>query len=145
TREQVKVRDGQVMIETRLKRIDYQVEDEEQTKIKRDEAAKSSPRIYRLNESYLSRLEASPLSLPTAVAGKTSLDEISFELRNEFNLTDQTLRALQEAAVNGEPTPEWTRWVRRLVHEQLMRSPLIRSAEYQRFATTLNKGLLLPG
>lgn len=144
TREQVKVRDGQVMTETRLKRIDYQVEDEEQTRIKRDEAAKSSPRVYRLNESYLSRLEASLLGLPKAVAGKTSLDEISFELRNEFNLTAQTLRALQEAAVNGEPTPEWTRWVRRLVHEQLMRSPLIRSAEYQRFATTLNKGLLLP-
>src|SRR5436190_16967273 len=75
SRDQVKVRDGQIMTVTKLKRLDYTVLDEEATTAKREEARKSSPRIYQLNDAYLNRLEAALVGLPKAVAGKTSLGD----------------------------------------------------------------------
>lgn len=147
-REQPKVRDNQIMTSTKLKRLSYEVVDEQATAEKRDEARKSSPRVYRLNDSYLKRLEAALLGLPKAVAGKADLDEISRDLRKEFNLDSASLRALQtmqvETPAGDQPSPKWQQWVNRLVHELLVRTPLLRSQEYQVYSTTLNKELILP-
>src|SRR4051794_27476000 len=49
SRDQVKVRDGQIMTTTHLDRLDYTVEDKEATEAKREEARKSAPRVYRIN------------------------------------------------------------------------------------------------
>src|SRR5882672_11373961 len=59
SRSQVKVRDGQVMTDTLLYREEFVVEDTVATKAKQEEAIKSSPRIYEVNQSYLDRLDAS--------------------------------------------------------------------------------------
>ena len=142
SREQVKVRDGQIMTSTKLKRLDYQVEDADATQVRREEARKSSPRVYRLNTTYLERLEAALNGLPKAVAGKTSLDEISEELKKEFELTEDELLALQPVARNDQ---RWTEAVSRLVNQALRERPLIRSQEFQVFTTTLNTSVLLPG
>ncbi len=158
SREQPKVRDNQIMTTTKLKRLSYTVVDEQATAARRDDARKSSPRVYRLNDSYLRRLEAALMGLPKAVAGKTAIEEISGEIRKEFNLDAASLRALQNMLVSGtggtagaggggqadEPSREWTQWVSRLVREQLIRNPLLRSAEYQVYTTTLNKAVILP-
>ena len=69
SREQIKVRDGQVMSTTRVNRLDFEVEDVAATEARREEAMNASPRIYRTNNAYLERLEASLLGLPAAVAG----------------------------------------------------------------------------
>jgi putative nucleotidyltransferase with HDIG domain len=82
------------------------------------------------------------MGLPKAVAGKTSLEDISVETRREFDLDDASLKALQSMQVDGEPSREWVSWVSRLVRGRLITTPLLRSQEYEKFATTLNKALL---
>lgn len=144
SREQVKVRDGQIMSSTRIKRLDYQVQDVEATKAKRDEARKSSPRIYRINTSYLERLNASLLGLPKAVAGKISLEEISPDLQKEFALTEGDLSALGALPENEASAELWQAAVGRLVNEQLLWHPPILSQEYETYITKVNYGLLLP-
>lgn len=144
SRDQVKVIDNQIMTATKLKRLKYEIEDEEQTKIKREEARKSAARVYKLNESYLGRLKAAIQGLPKAVAGKLTLEEISEELREGFNLSEEDLRELQAMMKGDEPAPEWVKWTEQLVQEQLVANPLIRSQEYQVYITTANKELMLP-
>ncbi len=142
-REHVLVRDGQVMTTTQLKRLDYQVIDDEATETAREEARKSSPRIYRQNEAYLQRLSAALVGLPQAVAGKASVEEeISDELRQQFQLTNVGLTALQPMAVDGEPTIRWQRFVEDLINNQLRYRPLIDSEEYQLFSTTYKRALI---
>lgn len=143
SREQVKVRDGQIMTDTRLKRLDYRLEDERATETKREEARLASPRVYDQNSSYLNRLRAALVGLPSAVAGKTSLDEISEELINEFQLTADGLHVLQEFVDEGEATQPWQAWVERLTREELRRRPLLTSQEFQIYLTTANRALVL--
>lgn len=143
SREQVLVRDGQIMTDTRLKRLDYRVEDERATETKREEARLASPRVYDLNASYLSRLRAALVGLPKAVAGKTALDEISEELINEFQLTAEGLSVLQEFVEEGEATQQWQAWVEKLTREELRRRPLLTSQEFQIYMTTANRALVL--
>jgi cyclic-di-AMP phosphodiesterase PgpH len=142
SREQVLVADGQIMTETRLKRIDYTVVDELATEQKRAEARREAPRIYRPNRSHLNRLEAAISGLPKAAAGRTSLDEMSQELVQEFELTEAVLTALQEHVDEGEPTRQWQRWTARLLDEQFLRRPLLTSQEFQVYITTLNRALM---
>jgi putative nucleotidyltransferase with HDIG domain len=142
SREQVKLRDGQIMTDTRVVRYGYRVEDELATKAQREEARKSSPRLYRLNDTYLQRLEASLSGLPKAVAGKTNLEEVAPDLRQEFNLDEHGLTELQMVVSDGEPSTLWNRSVNRLVHEQLTATPRLDSQEYQVFLTTLKKSLI---
>lgn len=144
-REQVLVRDGQVMTTTRLKRLDYQVLDTAATDARRDQARQSSPRLYRRNDSYLSLLEAALMGLPKAVAGKTSVNaEISEELKEVFQLTDAGLLALQPMSKDGEATPQWSRYVGDLIEREYRLNPLVSSPEYQVFSTTpvQNRALL---
>lgn len=144
SREQTLIRDGAIATETRLKRVDFTVLDEAATQARREEARRAAPRIYRLNHSYLDRLEAALLGLPRAAAGKSSLDEMSQELILEFQLTDEALVELQKHVLDGEVTPDWKRWTSVLVREQLLRRPLLNSQEFQIYTTTLNRALLLP-
>ncbi len=150
SREQVKVIDGQIMTDTRLKRLDYRVPDQGLTEAKRLEARKSAPQVYTLNSSYLDRLSASLNGLPKAVAGKLSIAEISPELQAEFQLTDAGLLALKGFAVEDETTPEWRGWVNNLTTHQLAANPLINSDDYQNhwvareYSTTLKRLLRKP-
>jgi len=142
SREQVLVRHGQIMTETRLKRIDYTVVDEAATEQRRAEARREAPRIYRPNRSHLDRLEAAISGLPKAADGRTALGEMSGELVEEFDLTTDVLEALQDHAEEGEPTRQWRRWTERLIHEQFLRRPLLSSQEFQVYITTLNHALV---
>jgi putative nucleotidyltransferase with HDIG domain len=142
SRDQVKVRDGQIMSSTRLDRLDYTVEDVEATTAKREAARKAAPRVYRPNESYLARLEASLLGLPKVVAGKNSVNEIVPELIKEFGLDDTALRELHFMAVNGEPTAEWTRSVATLIQVQLGHAPILDSQEFTPYTMRPNKLLM---
>lgn len=141
TREQVLVRDGQIMTETRLKRIDYTVVDGLATEQRRSEARREAPRIYRLNRSHLDRLDAAIRGLPKAAAGR-SMDEMSRELVREFNLGPEALAALQEHVEDGEPSRAWQRWTERLIEEQFLSRPLLSSQEFQIYITTLNRALV---
>ncbi len=93
SREQLKVEVGQVMTDTRLKRLDYSVPNQEKTDSERNKARESAPQIYKLNSSYLDLLAGSLNGLPKAVAGKESIEEIADHLREEFRLTASGLQA----------------------------------------------------
>ena len=86
SREQIKVRDGQIFTDTRVTRLDFEIEDTSATEINREEARNSSPRMYIINDSFIERLSASLLGLPTAVFGKTTVEEIAAELVTQFKL-----------------------------------------------------------
>jgi putative nucleotidyltransferase with HDIG domain len=151
SREQPRVDRGQIMTATRVNRVPYEVEDVEATGLRREEARESSPRVYRLNDPYLEQLEHALNFLPKAVAGKTSLSEISEEVVQEFRLTEDGLVALQKYAVEGDTTGAWETtgiwqgWVTQLIDQRLRRYPLLESEEYQKYSKTLNRALLHPG
>ncbi len=144
SREQLRVAPGLIMTETRLNRLDFEVTDKQATKAKREEARRSSPRVYRANTSYLDGLSQGLMGLPQAVAGKTQLSEISDVLAEQFGLTEEGLVALQRHVVDGDPTPSWRRWVERLIDGQLAEHPFLDSVEYQLFLVSPNKRLLMP-
>lgn len=134
--EQIKVRDGQIASDTRVTRLDFVVEDTDATETKREEARNSSPLIYVINQTFVERIGASLLGLPTAVAGKTMLDEVAPELVSRFRLTPESLHALQGMSKDGEPTSSWRGSVSRLVRDLQKRTPLLTSEEFQVFTTT---------
>ncbi len=135
--EQVLVRDGQLMSETRVKRLDYVVVDQVATENRREEALRSSPRIYEINRNAMSRLQSELEGLPTAVAGRTTLDELAEEIRTKFHLDEGALKLLQTMSVDGEPTPQWLGWVQQLVHPVVLsRTPILDEQEFQLYSIT---------
>ena len=136
SREQIKVRDGQIVTDTRITRLDFEVEDISATETNIEEARNSSPRIYIVNDSFIERLRASLLGLPTAVYGKTTIEEIAPELIEQFKLTPENLKALQTMSRDGEPTSSWRGAVSRLTRNLRGSNPLLTNDEFQIFTTT---------
>jgi len=135
-REQVKVRDGQIMSDTRLKRIDYSTPDDEATAKRRESARTAAPRLYTINEQYLTELEGAIRGLPRAVANKNSLQEVSTDLIDQFRLDDAGLKELRMAVdADGQITTAWNGFVDKLMKE-LRQHPIFESAEFQRFTTS---------
>jgi len=136
SREQIKVRDGQIASNTRITRIDFTLEDTAATEIKKAEARDSSPRIYTINGTFIERLTASLMGLPTVVYGMTSVEELNQELVEQFSITAKTLEALQSMSREGEATQSWKRYVSRIISDLQRRIPLLTSEEFQVFTTT---------
>ncbi len=136
TREQVTISDGQIATNTRITRLDYEVEDIAATEAKREEARNASPRIYTVNQTYIDRLHASLVGLPAAVEGKL-LDAINPELASQFGLDEETLLALQGKSIEGQATTLWVNRVAQLTRELQRRNPILTNDEFQVFITTL--------
>ena len=136
SREQIKVRDGQIATTTRITRVDYTLEDAAATKSRKEEAKKSSPKIYTLNATFIERLAASLIGLPTAVSGMTSIDEVNPELIKQFAITQDNLQSLQGMSRDGEETSSWRRYVSRVISELQRDKPLLTSEEFQLFTIT---------
>ncbi|MCH2147077.1 MAG: HDIG domain-containing protein [Phycisphaerales bacterium] len=136
TREQVTISDGQIATNTRITRLDYEVEDIAATEVKREEARNASPRIYTVNQTYIDRLHASLLGLPAAVEGK-KLEDVNPELATQFGLNEETLRAIQGKSIEGQATTLWVNRVAQLTRELQRRNPILSNDEFQVFITTL--------
>lgn len=136
TREQVTISDGQIATNTRITRLDYKVEDIAATEVKREEARNASPRIYTVNQTYIDRLHASLLGLPSAVEGK-ELKDVNPDLASQFGLNEETLRALQGKSIEGQATTLWVNRVAQLTRELQRRNPILSNDEFQVFITTL--------
>ena len=136
SREQIKVQDGQIASETRIKRLDFQFEDATATAAKQEEARTSSPRIYTVNASFTDRLKANLTGLPAAVSGKVTLEDVTPELVKDFTLTKESLIALQSMSSDGEPTFAWKRSATRLIQNLQKQTPLLTNEEYQVFTIT---------
>ncbi|MCH2133639.1 MAG: HDIG domain-containing protein [Phycisphaerales bacterium] len=146
SREMVLVPVGQYVSDTRLTRLDYEIEDVKKTEDDREAARRASPRIYITNDEALDRLEASLMGLPTAVAGESDTTALAGELQEQFQLDDASLAALQDMSAEGEPTAQWIQWVQRLIDTELSQAPLLEAQEFQVYSVTpvLSRALLLP-
>ena len=136
TREQVTISDGQIATNTRITRLDYEVEDIAATELKREEARNASPRIYTVNQPYIDRLHASLLGLPAAVEGK-KLEDVNPELAAQFGLNEEMLREIQGKSIEGQATTLWMNRVAQLTRELQRRNPILSNDEFQVFITTL--------
>ncbi|MDG2422989.1 MAG: HDIG domain-containing protein [Phycisphaerales bacterium] len=136
SREQLLVRVGHYVSTTKLNRLNYEVEDVEATKTKRQEAAENAPRIYVSNDDLLNRLQASLAGLPTAVAGQTDPTALAGELQDQYQLDEFSLASLQDMTIDGEATDQWLDYVRQLMEKEMQRIPVLEEQEYMIYQTT---------
>ncbi len=122
---------GQIMTDTRLKRVDFDVVDESRTQRNRDLARDRAPRVYRVNSEYLNQLESALTGLPVALENRETLEEISERLRQEFSITVESLGAMQSFVADGRATDQWRTWVQRLVRQTLIEHPIVESEAWQ--------------
>lgn len=134
SRQQIKVRDGRVMTDTRLKRLDYDVANPVATERDRETARRAGPQVWRLNSEYLDSVARALDELPASLAGLTAATELDAIRREQFRIeTDEQLAAFAPFIVDGQTAQRWKTAVTNLVQTQLPANPLLMSAEYQAF------------
>lgn len=122
----------QIMRETYVSRVAFQVFDKDKTDNNRELAIRKAPRVYTGSQAYLEKLEFNLRSLPAAVADKPTLNDIEPELVTTFSLTPQSLQALQVYVDDqGAVTNEWSSLIDTFMREGLYRKPVITSNRYQ--------------
>ena len=142
SREQSRVYPGQVMAETRIKRLDFEVPNYEQTELNREAARAAAPLVYTPNVEALEALRSALLVLPTIVAPQTSTSDIVEKVRVSFALDDEAINRLREYAFQESSKANWKAWVTNLVDEQLLKHPLVDSQEWQLKLTMPTKPIL---
>ena len=91
SREQVKVDVGQIMTDTRLYRLTFSVEDEEETDQARKEARAQAQEVFTIKTDTLERLREPLLNLPSTVAQPDSFDEIEERVSRSRNKLDNAI------------------------------------------------------
>ncbi len=127
TRAQPLVAVGRVMDETRLVRVNLELEDREQTEENRRAARQNTPRVYTANVPQLEELEQSLLDLPQALSAAASIEAVDATIRANFALDAEMLDAVKAAAKEPE---RWRSNVGVLA-ATLRRRPLLDSQTYQ--------------
>lgn len=130
TRSNPLVAAGRVMNSTQISRIEFQVEDPEATRRKRDEVRERTPRVYASDDALLEELTKSLGNLPTTLASVESVEQVDGSIRATFGLTPEMLGALRGFA-GEENASAWSGRVARLV-EGLRRRPILDKNAYQR-------------
>lgn len=129
SREQVKVDVGQIMTDTRLYRLTFSVEDEEETDQARQEARAQAQEVFTIKTDTLEQLREPLLNLPATVAQPDSFDEISPEIREGYALSEVSATTLAAFSEGGEPTAQWKRRINNLIDNVLPRHPILVSDE----------------
>ena len=129
TRSNPLVAAGRVMNSTQISRVEFQVEDPEATRRKRDEVRERTPRVYVADDAILEELSKSLGNLPTTLASVESVEQVDASIRGSFGLTPEMLAALRMTAQGGGTA--WAERVSRLI-EALRRRPILDKNAYQR-------------
>ncbi len=129
-RELPRVVVGRVMSETRLARVDFEIEDLPATEQEREIRRRSTPRYYVANRAVLDGVQRSLEGLPTALADAETIDEVAEGIRDEFRLTEARLSAIRRQAEDGEASARWRENVRDLASE-LRHTPLVGREAFQ--------------
>ncbi|MBL8762951.1 MAG: HDIG domain-containing protein [Phycisphaerae bacterium] len=130
TREQPLLAVGRVLTETRAVRTPFEVVDEAATRLAKEGARQRTPRVYVANSVVLGELRASLEGLPRALADAPGLEGVESGIREQFALTEEGLRAVQEIAANGVADEAWRSRVVRL-DEALRKTPVLDAATFQ--------------
>lgn len=121
---------GRVADETRLARVDFELEDLQATEQERELRRRSTPRCYTANRAALDAVQRALEGLPTALADAESIDQVAEGIREDFRLNEERLAAIRREAVEGEASARWRERVRELVSE-LRLTPMVSRDEYQ--------------
>ncbi len=132
TQQQPMARVGQIMLNTYAARVPFDILDPEATRIKREEARLTAPHVAQENNAYVQEIRASLQGLPKAVVGKTTLEEIAPELIERYELTIETVTALQHwVNEDGNVVDEWLILVDQFCTDEIQRHPLIDAAHWR--------------
>lgn len=131
SREQTRVYVGQIMTETRIKRLNFEVPDLEQTERNREAARADAPQIYTPNVEHLEAIRSALLSLPVIVAPQGTVADVVPKVRTAFDLDESAIELMREYAFKGQATTNWSAWVNNLVDVQLLANPIIENNEWQ--------------
>ncbi len=121
---------GRIADETRLARVDFELEDLQATEQERELRRRSTPRCYTANRAALDTVQRSLEGLPTALADAESIDQVAEGIREEFRLDEARLAAIRREAEEGEASARWRERVRELTAE-LRLTPLVSRDEFQ--------------
>ncbi|MCH2136421.1 MAG: HDIG domain-containing protein [Phycisphaerales bacterium] len=135
SREQVLLHAGRVAVDSRLARLDYQVENTAATEAAREEARAAAPTIYVPNTPALERVSSSLKGLPTAIAQAPSVANIAEALRKQFNLDASSLAAISPYATEGPPADNWSDWTDALTTSVLLETPVLAPEAFQIYTT----------
>lgn len=131
TRARPLVAVGQVMNDTRLVRLPFEIEDERATADARQLAQDRTPRVYAAEQAVLERLDGELRALPRTLAGVESLEQVEDPIRRAFALTPESFNVIRaEATAEGEASGAWILRVDRFM-DLLKERPLLDAAAWQ--------------
>ncbi|MGD9688951.1 MAG: HD family phosphohydrolase [Phycisphaerales bacterium] len=140
---QVFLASGQIMAESRVVRVQFERQDEGATATERQAARLKSPRVYVADTAALEEISASLENLPRSLADAAELAQVDPVIRSQFGLqTAEALQAVRAHAVEGQPTPEWQRWVEQL-SVAMKRTALVDEQTFQRQSQAVSERVQL--
>jgi putative nucleotidyltransferase with HDIG domain len=142
--EEPRVFVGQLALTSAVNPRSYALEDRAATSEQRESARKAAPRHYVANVPYLSSQRAAIEGLPVAAFEKPEVALIDPDLVLRFDLTDESLRLLQEFGGSNVASDQWRTWTERFIELLWAEEPIIANPEYQVFALTHRRFVSLP-
>jgi len=130
-REQPMLSVGRVMSDTRTVRVAFTTIDEQQTTNDRESSRQRTSRVYQADSAVLDEIVTSLGNLPRTLAGVQSVDEVETGIREQFDLTDERIRALQDFAKDDDAYAVWSEHVTAL-GDVLRRRPMLDAQAWQR-------------
>lgn len=131
TRGEPLIAPGRVMNDTRLVRERVAIPDLAATDLSREQARALTPRVFVADTNTLDEIEQALLNLPRTVAGVNSIDAVEKDIREQFDLDDEVLVALQTEQAGGEPSDAWKGRVG-LLMDALRLRPLVDGETWQK-------------
>ncbi len=130
-REQPKLSVGRVMPTTRTVRVAFTTIDEQQTTNNRESARQRTARVYQADSAVLDEILTSLGNLPRTLAGVEGVEQVESTIREQFDLTDERVRALQDFATDDQASAVWSGLVEDL-RQVLRRRPMLDAQSWQR-------------
>lgn len=121
---------GQIMRETRTSRVEFVTEDIQQTQTQREAARFNVAWIYSADLPALEEIRADLVNLPRTLAGVTSLDEVSRDIRVRFGLNEESFVAFGEIAGDEAVLESWMTQINTL-NDILRRRPMLNRQSWQ--------------
>lgn len=136
-------RPGQLISKPLVSRVQFQAEDESQTRELKEAAYDNQPRIFQPNEAYLKTL-TNRFNALIATAQAPYLSEVPESTRKQMHLSPAAFADLKQFVRDGSPTEDWEYLVR-LFLAQMYAVPVLSAEDYsmETGQQALNKILIL--
>lgn len=126
----VRIDVGQIMRETRISRIEFVTEEQQQTQTQRVAAQMNVPRVFSADLPAIEELRADLNNLPRTLAGMSKLEEVKREIRVRFGLNQELFDTLRAVGQDEANLAAWNAHVASLV-EILRRRPMLNRQAWQ--------------